>query len=561
MQRSCAQCKAGFEITEDDLSFYDNLSPVFGGKKYKIPPATRCADCRQQRRLAWRNERYMYKRKCDFTGQDIISMYPPDSPFKVYEQGVWWSDKWDAREYGRAFDFNRPFFDQFRELQLQVPRLSLVNKQSENAEFTNHSAKNKNCYLSAVTFECEDVYYSDWVIDHCKDIFDCSYLHEGSELCYETYYAWGSYRAFFCDFIKRCQDVWFCFDCTNCKNCFQCCNLRSKEYCIENKQYSREEYTRKMAEVLPFSAEELKKQREEYIRRKREVAIHPATYHVQTESSTGDLLFSTKNCTECFDTITAEDCRHCIDVIDVRDSMDTYHVGWSELMYECHAITNGYNCIVCHFTYDNRNIAYCDCTQNSQNLFGCAGLNKNEYCILNKQYTKGEYEDLVPQIIEHMQKSTEWGEFFPIAFSPFGYNQSRAMEYYPLTKAQASQQGIPWSDYDPPFPAAKTIIPAAEIPSSIADTTDDILHCALQCEISGKPFRIIKQELDFYRKTGVPLPQRHPDQRYADRMAQRPPRKLWHRQCAKCKQPIATSYSPDRLEIVYCDSCYLKEVY
>jgi hypothetical protein len=45
------------------------------------------------------------------------------------------------------------------------------------------------------------------------------------------------------------------------------------------------------------------------------------------------------------------------------------------------------------------------CTGNSSNLFGCIGLRGKEYCILNKQYTKEEYEALVPKIIEKMKES------------------------------------------------------------------------------------------------------------------------------------------------------------
>ncbi|MCX6807789.1 MAG: hypothetical protein NTZ80_03270, partial [Patescibacteria group bacterium] len=76
-----------------------------------------------------------------------------------------------------------------------------------------------------------------------------------------------------------------------------------------------------------------------------------------------------------------------------------------------------------------------------------------------------------------------------------------------------------------------------------------------------KPFRIIKQELDFYRKHNLPLPKRHPDQRHKDRLSLRNPRKLWHRTCNKCNISIQTSYSPDRSETVYCEKCYLETVY
>ncbi|EKE26117.1 MAG: hypothetical protein ACD_4C00428G0002, partial [uncultured bacterium (gcode 4)] len=48
-----------------------------------------------------------------------------------------------------------------------------------------------------------------------------------------------------------------------------------------------------------------------------------------------------------------------------------------------------------------------------------------------------------------------------------------------------------------------------------------------------------------------------------DRMKLRNPRKLYDRTCDNpiCRKPIKTTYSPDRSEIVYCESCYEKEVY
>ena len=34
--------------------------------------------------------------------------------------------------------------------------------------------------------------------------------------------------------------------------------------------------------------------------------------------------------------------------------------------------------------------------------FGCVGFKHKQYCILNKQYTKEEYEKLVQKIIKQM---------------------------------------------------------------------------------------------------------------------------------------------------------------
>jgi hypothetical protein len=46
----------------------------------------------------------------------------------------------------------------------------------------------------------------------------------------------------------------------------------------------------------------------------------------------------------------------------------------------------------------------------------------------------------VPQIIERMMQDGEWGEFFPATMSPFGYNETVANEYYPLSKSEATEK-------------------------------------------------------------------------------------------------------------------------
>jgi hypothetical protein len=107
---------------------------------------------------------------------------------------------------------------------------------------------------------------------------------------------------------------------------------------------------------------------------------------------------------------------------------------------------------------------------------------------------------------------------------------------------------------------AKTIT-ASQIPDNIKEIPDEILNWAILCEKTGRPFKIQPLELSLLRKMNVPAPRLHPDQRHRDRFALRNPRKLWERNCAKCQKPIKTTYSPDRPEIVYCEGCYMKEVY
>ena len=80
--------------------------------------------------------------------------------------------------------------------------------------------------------------------------------------------------------------------------------------------------------------------------------------------------------------------------------------------------------------------------------------------------------------------------------------------------------------------------------------------------MSGKAYRIIPMELEFYRKMGLPIPRRAPLQRHRDRLGKIGPIKLYHRQCMNqpCPNEFETTYAPERPEIVYCEKCYQKEV-
>lgn len=181
-----------------------------------------------------------------------------------------------------------------------------------------------------------------------------------------------------------------------------------------------------------------------------------------------------------------------------------------------------YNCIFSsNIWWHSSNVLYSDIVFASNNIFWCIWVRNKEYCILNKQYSKEEYEKLVPKILSHMQSACQWWEFFPGNISPFWYNESIAQEYYPLSQESVIKFWFNWSDYEAPFPKVDKIIPANKLPTNINDIPDDILNWAIECEITKKPFRIIAQELEFYKKHNIGVPKRHPDQRNLDRLSQK----------------------------------------
>ena len=151
--KTCQNCKNIFIIESEDFKFYE---------KVKVPPPTFCPDCRMQRRMSFLNERTLYKRTCDMTGESIISLFPEGSLVPVYSPKAWWSDNWDAIDYGQDYDFSIPFFEQFSKLLRKVPQFSLQNQYTTliRTEYVNMGTYNKDCYLVFNTAFSEESSYT-----------------------------------------------------------------------------------------------------------------------------------------------------------------------------------------------------------------------------------------------------------------------------------------------------------------------------------------------------------------------------------------------------------------
>lgn len=67
-------------------------------------------------------------------------------------------------------------------------------------------------------------------------------------------------------------------------------------------------------------------------------------------------------------------------------------------------------------------------------------MKKAHHCIFNTSYSVQEYEKLCGKIIDHMKSTGEWGEHFPAELSPFGYDETVAQEYFPITAEIAQEK-------------------------------------------------------------------------------------------------------------------------
>ena len=556
MIASCLQCKANFEITTEDLQFYDTVSPIINGEKFPIPPPKLCPSCRNQRRLAFRNERKLYQRTSSLSGKSIISAYAPQDPYKVYDQAEWWSDVWDGTDYGRDFDFSKTMNEQLRELYRDVPHASLYTTNAENSYYTNYTLNQKNCYLIFGAGNNEDCLYGKFVVQ-CKDVVDSLTLYS-SELCYQGI---ASERCYDCKFFLNCRGCTNSImieDCSACQDCIGCYGLRSKQYCVFNKQYSREEYEQIKKEYEYLTPEKIAFLREKLEELKKNLPRLQSHIYA-SENCTGESVYNSKNCQNAFD---AKDCEDCKYISFAPKSLVAHDIAFCapdgvRFCYNVCAAVDLERCMSCFFTWYGSDMYYCMDCHHGKNLFACVGLKSKQYCILNKQYTKEEYEKLVPKIIEHMQKTGEFGEYFEFQTSAFPYNETVAQEYFPLTREQAEKMNLRWREEKEEVLNEETSTP----PADIREVDDSILKKILVCEVSGKKYKIIPQELEFYRKMKLPIPRRHPDQRHMDRLQYHNFQTVFDAICTKCNQAIKTMYPPEKQQNLTCEACYMKEVY
>jgi hypothetical protein len=557
--KNCQNCKSDFTIASEDFAFYEKMG---------VPAPTFCFTCRLKRRMAWRGERYLHRRKCAATGKDVITCFSEKSGVPVVDKDYWWSDDFDPLEYGRDYDFAKPFFMQFKELMQTVPSIPLFNAKVVDSPYTNYAGQLKNTYLSFGMWDCEDVMYSSKTVN-AKNSLDL-YWSMDCELCYDLVNCKKCYGS---KYLVDCTSITassFLFDCHGSTDCFMSANLRNQSYVFRGQQLTKDEYQKQLAGINLGSFTEIEKLMEEFKNMKQN-AIHKYAHIVNATNSTGDYLSSVSNCTSCFDVDNAENCHYCVSAAaGMKDTYDTYGAGAkAEQMYEVvDSGDNGSRIMFSTSCWADFDVYYSIFCHNADNLFGCIGVHKKQYCILNKQYSKEEYEEMVKKIKQHMMDMPyvddrgvvyRFGEFFPAPLSPFGYNQSIGQEYFTMANpSDAAREGLPWEEIEK-VPHQPTIS-YDQVPDAIQDVDETCLGHIFPCtdadkEYSNKVFKIMPDEFLFYKKMNIPLPRKSHNARHYDRMTMRTPLQLFKR-ITQDGVEVMTPYAPDRPEKIYSEKGY-----
>ena len=409
------------------------------------------------------------------------------------------------------------FFQTYIELFKHIDLPSLLEAETENANYADNVRYAKNVYLSfAVVLDCDNVLYSVHIKEKCENVFNSLMIWDWSKNVYQSKSILKSYNILYSEYIYNSNNIRFSSNLIWCSECILCNELINKNYCIKNIQLSKEEYFNQKIEILnqkdSFSIF-LKKKIWKPINSE---WISNSWFVVNSSQITNSYnVYNVKNGNNLYDVWSTWWNENIYDSIIAWSPhgnnfyASLYSWPW-EHIYCSEAVAWWQNNYYSYFLLD---CSFC---------FGCIGLKNKSYCILNKQYTKEERYEKVDEIFSQMDADGTLGEFFPATMNPFYFNDTAAYLIDPsFTKEEVTAKWYLWRD-EPikvDIPAWVQTVKISEL-DQYEGYRDNQRH--IDPEIMKKviideqwnAYRIIPMEYEFLMKHGLPLPRKH----WLDRM-------------------------------------------
>ena len=491
-------------------------------------------------------------------------MYSPRSYAHVYCRECWYSDNWDPMSYGRTYDPSQSFRDQLGSLLREVPFFNLYQiGENVNSHYCNIVYNSKDSYLSFSNVRSEGSLYCK-SIDDGRDCTDC-FVATNSELLYDCVSVKDSYKSVYLTRSEKCSECYFGRDLVDCQNCFGCVNLKHKQWYWYNEKVSEEEYRLRLTAALQ-DRKSFEAHKEHFNDFSHTLPAEYATIR-QSEDATGNAITNSRAIRSSFFIADSENTGECFRLI--WNSKDCYRESYGGQIEHCYnSVTLPFSShSFCSFSCDHCSfIFYSAFCLNSDSLFGCVGLRKKKFCILNTQYSEDEYKELSARIIADMKLNGEWGEFLQSEHNFFSYNDTLGYEYFPLKKEEVIARGMQWED-EQGGASGKETLSLDKVSDRIEEIDESIIKEILACESCGVNYTIIKKELERLKTLRIPLPLHCPDCRYKKRFDRSIVPVLYDRHCmceqdhtlhqgGQCPNQFQTTYRPDGKDIVYCSPCY-----
>ncbi len=533
-------------------------------RKHQAPPKD-YAPVTRMRILTtqWPGGQWWYNKHAE-TGAPIICPVHPATGIKVLPDKEWFAK--DFAELSLNLDLNRSFFDQLIELRKKIPSsagrnykeaensISVVSLGDVNSYFVVLS-RSKNTLFSVSALDTEssaEVYNSSGItnsyqIVHSERIFNSQYIRES----------------------RDCLNCAFLFDCRNCENCFGATNKRNAKYVWFNEQLIQSEWEKRRAKVDLGSRSQVTtvlKQFDELVKK----APWPENFNEHCENSSGEYLTKATNCESVY--------------YADGGARDEFHTSWSLGNCERNAYASSMsnsteNYLSCdvvecnHTRYSYllmrcRNLEYSTECYDCEDCFGCVGLRRKKFSILNKQYTEEAYWKKLDELKCAMLARGEYGEFLPAKMSPAYFPEGGSVRYYladPMSFAKAVNAHQFEADAEGALGETSsnaTDLPDANtIPDSIDNLDDSWIGKPVYDSAYRRPFSLFAPEVALYRKLRIAPPISHHVKRVLDLTRLSNTGVFEKSQCETCRKEVMISRNPtypDRN--ILCKPCYLNYI-
>jgi len=333
-------------------------------------------------------------------------------------------------------------------------------------------------------------------------------------------------------------------------------NLRNKQYHIRNKQYTKEEYFKGLEQIHLDSYSNIQNLKKEFNDMVRNDTIHRENLNILTTNSTGNYLDNCDKCSNIFTLSDSQNTRNSFRGLYNKDCIDQIVTWKTENSGNNSCVTMGYD-IKNSCNSIGKYSEYLDLCDDVEYCFGCVGLKKKKYCILNKQYEKEAYQKLKDKIIKDM--GSEYGNFVPFNMALCDYNYSTGFAYFAdVKKEEILKNNGYWLDEDL---SSTDGMSSLELPDSILNTDSEVSSQALICPESKFRFNISKAEYEFHKRKGFALPRLHFDVRTIKQIRKTSVINSWQYQCFYCHKDIDAYYPSEwGYNKIACEECYKQNI-
>ncbi len=426
----------------------------------------------------------------------------------------------------RGWNREESFFDQFAELFSMLPKERCFQMAAwENTQYADVVRWSKDVYLSNfVVLWCENVMYSMWVREDCTNVMNSVMIYSGSENIYQSVWVINSYNVFYSKYLSWCSDIWFSQNMQWSTHCILCTDMQNVSYRIQNRQYTKEAYFEKKAEIM----KKTEKFEERY-----SLLNKPGMNLWSDDDVSWSFVVESTSSQDCTLSTNLTDCRNVVlwwwkDGDSNMSDVFIWWAGFASDIYAVHGTAESEHVYCSTLIIKSSNIYYSWGLENCSYCYWCIWLKNASYCILNTQYTKEERLTLVDEIGEYMEREWTLWSFFPASINPFYYNDTAAYLIDDLVSSQEIKED--WflrrdEAISIDIPAWVEIVSSADLwtfeslwENWLVEIDPAILKNIIQDE-QWNAYRLLPKELKFLKKYGLPVPRKHRLERVKDNFA------------------------------------------